>query len=228
MRLETCPIKFCSKRCFCVQKVEFKNKFLNKASCIDGLYIIGVLFGDGSLRKSTDREIAEYRGFQVTSKDEEFIDLIEEAFQNTLGIGLQRYEDQHDFTKAMSSKSSVGRVLHKLEWRSDSWRVPDFMYSASDDKKLAFVQGFMDSDGTVFKRDPDEGYYSAKTEIVNRQGLKDLQNILSSIGYKSSIFGPYSASGKGKQDVSVLSISITSDSDLSKLFRMKRKRELLE
>jgi len=196
-------------------------------SSVDGCYLIGVLFGDGSLCKTSERGKGEYRGFQITSADEEFIELVEEAFQNVLGIRLQRYDD-HGYIKAMCSKSSVGRSLNKLDWKSVSWRIPEVIKKADYDRKLAFIQGFMDSDGSVFKRDKkDEEYYSARTEIVNEKGLMDLKDLLDSCDFKSSTFGPYEASGLGKKDVFVLMISRFSDSK-SDLFRMKRKSDLLE
>jgi intein/homing endonuclease len=63
-------------------------------------------------------------------------------------------------------------------------RVPEWVKRGSYDVKLAFLQGFLDTDGSVFI---DRGKVRINYTSVNLELLEDIQDLLFALEIKNSI-----------------------------------------
>ena len=92
-------------------------------------------------------------------------------------------------------------------------RVPEWVKQAVPELKLAFIQGFLDSDGSVFK---DRGKIMVNFTSTNLELLEDIQDILFSLEIKNSIVRHQKQNTNGFGSVSQESyrINISTDDNL--------------
>lgn len=158
-------------------------------------YVLGQWLGDG-----------HKAGAQITSADDDFEGLIEECGYKIM-------------TKAPNTTSKaityrIEGMQDRLRWYGliDNKHIPKAYMRGSIEQRLALVQGLMDSDGTVDKRNGYCEFSNCNKKIVD--GIIDL---LFSLGIKAS-WHSVEPTGKRKQEI----WRVHFKSDLP-VFRLKRK-----
>ena len=144
-------------------------------------YFIGLFVGDGFVNINKN----SYDIYLSIGKDEyefaSFYDnLIQELFdRKTIHIHKTR-ENTRRFTHkelAIWLNETFGKTAYKK-------RIPEWFKNLHEDYKLAFIQGYLDSDGSVFY---DRGKVRVNFTSVNLELLEDVQDILFGLQIRNSI-----------------------------------------
>ena len=144
-------------------------------------YFIGLFIGDGFVNINKN----SYDIYLSIGKDEyEFAsfydDLIQDLFdRKTIHVHKTR-ENTRRFTHkelAIWLNETFGKTAYKK-------RIPEWFKNLHEDYKLAFIQGYLDSDGSVFY---DRGKVRVNFTSVNLQLLEDIQDILFGLQIRNSI-----------------------------------------
>lgn len=144
-------------------------------------YFIGLFIGDGFVNINKN----SYDIYLSIGKDEyEFAsfydDLIQELFdRKTIHVHKTR-ENTRRFTHkelAIWLNETFGKTAYKK-------RIPEWFKNLHEDYKLAFIQGYLDSDGSVFY---DRGKVRVNFTSVNLELLEDIQDILFGLQIRNSI-----------------------------------------
>ena len=144
-------------------------------------YFIGLFIGDGFVNINKN----SYDIYLSIGKDEyEFAsfydDLIQELFdRKTVHVHKTR-ENTRRFTHkelAIWLNETFGKTAYKK-------RIPEWFKNLHEDYKLAFIQGYLDSDGSVFY---DRGKVRVNFTSVNLELLEDIQDILFGLQIRNSI-----------------------------------------
>lgn len=144
-------------------------------------YFIGLFIGDGFVNINKN----SYDIYLSIGKDEyEFAsfydDLIQELFdRKTIHVHKTR-ENTRRFTHkelAIWLNETFGKTAYKK-------RIPEWFKNLHGDYKLAFIQGYLDSDGSVFY---DRGKVRVNFTSVNLELLEDIQDILFGLQIRNSI-----------------------------------------
>lgn len=144
-------------------------------------YFIGLFIGDGFVNINKN----SYDIYLSIGKDEcEFAsfydDLIQELFdRKTIHVHKTR-ENTRRFTHkelAIWLNETFGKTAYKK-------RIPEWFKNLHEDYKLAFIQGYLDSDGSVFY---DKGKVRVNFTSVNLELLEDVQDILFGLQIRNSI-----------------------------------------
>ena len=144
-------------------------------------YFIGLFIGDGFVNINKN----SYDIYLSIGKDEyEFAsfydDLIQELFdRKTVHVHKTR-ENTRRFTHkelAIWLNETFGKTAYKK-------RIPEWFKNLHEDYKLAFIQGYLDSDGSVFY---DRGKVRVNFTSVNLELLEDVQDILFGLQIRNSI-----------------------------------------
>jgi hypothetical protein len=134
-------------------------------------YLCGLMLGDGSCSNlhmtSCDDEIREYLvdcGFSVHSTD------------------LHTDGKPKSFGTKTTSPLAIWLYQHKLR-HCRSWEkfIPDYVFTAAVDYRLAFLQGLMDTDGTADER--GRCYFISTSQRLS----EGVQNLVRSLGGKARI-----------------------------------------
>jgi hypothetical protein len=190
-------------------------------------YIFGCLLGDASLMYNSKEKGSTPKGIQMTTVDEEFVETFSSAVKSAFDLETHKYLERrlicgryHDYFKLMVISADLSRICYQFRIDANSWYIPKSFFNTSRAIRLALVQGYFDSDGYARL----EGKRKTITaQSVNEAGLKDISNLVKSLGYASSITGPYPPHGFGKKEVYCLRLPNGS----SELFRIPRKRKAL-
>jgi len=89
-----------------------------------------------------------------------------------------------ELTRRFTHKNLVQILDSSIGISAYTKRVPDWIKRGSYDVKLAFLQGFLDTDGSVFK---DRGKIRINYTSVNLELLEDIQDLLFALEIKNSI-----------------------------------------
>ena len=144
-------------------------------------YFIGLFIGDGFVNINKN----SYDIYLSIGKDEyEFAyfydDLIQDLFdRKTVHVHKTR-ENTRRFTHkelAIWLNETFGKTAYKK-------RIPEWFKNLHEDYKLAFIQGYLDSDGSVFY---DRGKVRVNFTSVNLELLEDIQDILFGLQIRNSI-----------------------------------------
>lgn len=144
-------------------------------------YFIGLFIGDGFVNINKN----SYDIYLSIGKDEyEFAsfydDLIQDLFdRKTVHVHKTR-ENTRRFTYkelAIWLNKTFGKTAYKK-------RIPEWFKNLHEDYKLAFIQGYLDSDGSVFY---DRGKVRVNFTSVNLELLEDVQDILFGLQIRNSI-----------------------------------------
>lgn len=144
-------------------------------------YFIGLFIGDGFVNINKN----SYDIYLSIGKDEyEFAsfydDLIQDLFdRKTVHVHKTR-ENTRRFTHkelAIWLNETFGKTAYKK-------RIPEWFKNLHEDYKFAFMQGYLDSDGSVFY---DRGKVRVNFTSVNLELLEDIQDILFGLQIRNSI-----------------------------------------
>lgn len=144
-------------------------------------YFYGLFVGDGF----TNINGNSYDIYMSIGKDEkefaEFYDtLVEELFQRKC-IHVHKDKEQ---TRRFTDKDLVKILDASVGISAYTKRVPEWIKNGSYGIKRAFLQGFLDSDGSVVN---DKGKIRINYTSVNLELLEDVQDILFGLQIKNSI-----------------------------------------
>lgn len=115
-------------------------------------YVTGVYLGDGCVTTQPGRPGKVWLVFRLNSIDQDFIDATKAALEDVT-------DSKVSFTSYWSPKSTAANIALRcgdqelckrlrLE-TNDKQKLPDWIWSASQDERLAFIIGLMDSEGYV-------------------------------------------------------------------------------
>lgn len=144
-------------------------------------YFIGLFIGDGFVNINKN----SYDIYLSIGKDEyefaSFYDnLIQDLFdRKTVHVHKTR-ENTRRFTHkelAIWLNETFGKTAYKK-------RIPEWFKNLHEDYKLAFIQGYLDSDGSVFY---DRGKVRVNFTSVNLELLEDIQDILFGLQIRNNI-----------------------------------------
>ncbi len=145
-------------------------------------YLLGLLLGDGSFGKST----------KYTTVDEPL-----KAYVKKFGFKQTRETKEFWLPKTENELFYKGLKKLKIEkTKANNKFIPNQYKIAPIEKRLAILQGLMDTDGTC----DTKGYCSFTS--VSEQLAKDVQEIVWSLGGKATLTGPHpsNCNGDRKQD----------------------------
>lgn len=137
----------------------------------EAAYALGQYVGDGCGASMTRARIG---GFSIaTHEDEGYQDVVAEAVHKGFGFAVSKcrtYIRWHsaDFAEEMVKAGFSGRSGEK--------RIPEWVFSMSNELKMQFAAGLIDSDGTVAPRGTI--VFSVANELLAR----DFQHLLMSLG----------------------------------------------
>ncbi len=159
-----------------------KNLKLNE----DLAYILGVLIGDGYMNYNN-----KFRNYNIglSAVDKEFIEEFKRVLYNYFKIKstdefrkskIKNWNDQ--YITRLCSKEACDFINSIGQFKKENWKVPEVIKIADDNIKCAYIRGFFDSEGEIDKRIGRVGATS-----MNLDGLKEVKNLLESLGIRSTI-----------------------------------------
>jgi len=171
-------------------------------------YIVGLLIGDGGLSTNTPR---------FSTPDKELVDAIVNSVDGLSAKRVSEYDFSliGDNSKSAPNPLTVGlRELGLMGHRAEGKFIPDAYKFAPSSIRLAILQGLMDTDGSVRKKDNHLEYGS-----VSKRLAEDVVFIVQSLGGTARI----RIKKTGFQDFYVVSVTLPNETCP---FRLKRKREV--
>lgn len=135
--------------------------------------LFGFLVGDGYV---INGQINFAEG-ERPDRNKFYQDLMTRFFGNSKRQNFQ----PRTYTGFVTTSVRACDVLESLEWKNGSHekRIPSWVYKATHDVKLAFIQGFLDADG--YQSSPNNWAIN----LCNKELLEDIKQIWSSLGYCS-------------------------------------------
>lgn len=155
------------------------NKFPNYTSEL--FYFLGLFIGDGFVNINRNSHDI-YLSIGKTENDlANFYDtLIQKVFNRKCIYVHKNKENTRRFTHkelALLLQDEIGTTAYNK-------RIPEWIKQAATSLRYAFIQGYLDSDGSVFY---DNGKVRVNFTSVNLELLEDVQDILFSLNIKNSI-----------------------------------------
>jgi hypothetical protein len=204
--------------------VEFNN--CNKKLSIDP-YVIGAFLGDGCCKQ---------RQLTLSSEDEEIVAEISKLIQ------AKQYrrnsENNYNWTFLLSDEkitkyngidniAFITRDFFKeyndsLYCGAEEKRIPNDYKYTSIENRYSLLQGLLDTDGNISRAD---GRYNIRYTSINLLLIKDVKEILASLGYKSTITEDNRKDKYTNNICYNLNINIPNE-EKYKLFRLKRKKDI--
>ncbi len=139
--------------------------------------LMGYILGDGSI--SIDKKSS--RLYLCPSNDEEEISVYTSLFSKVFSCKLKR-EKRKSGNYLLCCSFKVCWLLDKLGFRKKASEktLPDWIFTLPESQKLAFVRGYLDSDGWVGKEGTT--YFSSSSKIL----ITKLKLLLDSLGFITS------------------------------------------
>ena len=166
--------------------LEMPNRYCNGVGMIDDrlmklYYFYGLWLGDGFCNKNGN----SYDIYVSIGKDEvdlaQFYDsLILELF----GRKCVHVHKDREQTRRFTSKQVFNILKSTFGDNAYNKRIPEFIKHLPDNYKRAFLQGYLDSDGSVFM---DRGKVRVNFTSVNLELLEDIQDMLFGMNIANSI-----------------------------------------
>lgn len=144
-------------------------------------YFYGLFTGDGFTNiNGNSHDVYLSIGNDEKELAEFYDGLIDELF----GRKCIRVHKDTEQTRRFTSKELVEDLDKTVGISAYTKRVPEWVKNGSYGVKLAFLQGFLDSDGSVFY---DRGKIRVNFTSVNLELLEDIQDLLFALQIKNSI-----------------------------------------
>ena len=144
-------------------------------------YFYGLFVGDGF----TNINKNSYDVYMSIGKDEkELAEFYDSLILDLFGRRCVHVHKDTENTRRFTSKELVQQLDASVGISAYTKRVPEWIKRGSYETKLAFIQGFLDTDGSVFntKRGVRINFTSVNLEL-----LEDVQDILFAMEIKNSI-----------------------------------------
>lgn len=155
------------------------NKFPNYTSEL--FYFLGLFIGDGFVNINCNSHDI-YLSIGKTENDlANFYDtLIQNVFNRKC---IHAHKDKEN-TRRFTHKELALILQNEIGTTAYNKRIPEWIKQAVPSLRYAFIQGYLDSDGSVFY---DNGKVRVNFTSVNLELLEDVQDILFSLKIKNSI-----------------------------------------
>ncbi len=148
-------------------------------------YLLGVLYGDGSLSQLDKPEHQHNTTLGFTTADDEILEYVKNILSS-------EFNDTKEVKKLKTSKygyiissAKLAALLRLLQacCRSENKGVPDIIFESPKSVIRAFIQGLFDTDGYSDKKRGNIQYCSASEELA-----RDVHNLLLSFGIISRLY----------------------------------------
>lgn len=109
------------------------------------------------------------RSVLVTVSNEDCREVVKEIFER-FDLPVKHHSDEHSL---LANSQPLKEVMQKFGFEGDAYskRVPEWMFSAEDDQRHAFLRGLYSGDGYST---PDE----AGIDLINEKLIEDIQTLL--------------------------------------------------
>jgi intein/homing endonuclease len=144
-------------------------------------YFYGLFTGDGF----TNINGNSYDIYMSIGKDEkELAEFYDDLVLDLFDRHCVHVHKDKELTRRFTNKSLVEELNSTVGTSAYNKRVPDWVKHGSYGVKLAFLQGFLDSDGSVLR---DRNNIRINYTSVNLELLEDIQDLLFALEIKNSI-----------------------------------------
>lgn len=155
------------------------NKFPNYTSEL--FYFLGLFIGDGFVNINRNSHDI-YLSIGKTENDlANFYDALIQKVFNRKCIHVHKGKEN---TRRFTHKELALILQNEIGTTAYNKRIPEWIKQAVPSLRYAFIQGYLDSDGSVFY---DNGKVRVNFTSVNLELLEDVQDILFSLKIKNSI-----------------------------------------
>ena len=159
---------------------------------------IGVMIGDGHLglhysSKPGKKYVKSAIKISGNKKEKEYLRFIMNLFKSLFNLKLTYHQDTAPGAIILRAHSKgIVQFLNKiceipLNKKTNIVAIPDFIKTADEDIKYAFLRGLADTDYTVsFKNRTNKGhnYPVIRGSFKSRRLIKDLEELYLSLGFK--------------------------------------------
>ena len=155
------------------------NKFPNYTSEL--FYFLGLFVGDGFVninQKSHDIYLS------IGKEEDDFAHFYDTLIQKVFDRKCIHVHKDKENTRRFTHKELALLLQDEIGTTSYNKRIPEWIKQAAYSLRYAFLQGYLDSDGSVFY---DNGKVRVNFTSVNLELLEDIQDILFSLKIKNSI-----------------------------------------
>lgn len=155
------------------------NKFPNYTSEL--FYFLGLFVGDGFVninQKSHDIYLS------IGKEEDDLANFYDTLIQKVFDRKCIHVHKDKENTRRFTHKELALLLQDEIGTTAYNKRVPEWIKQATYSLRYAFIQGYLDSDGSVFY---DNGKVRVNFTSVNLELLEDIQDILFSLKIKNSI-----------------------------------------
>lgn len=155
------------------------NKFPNYTSEL--FYFLGLFVGDGFVninQKSHDIYLS------IGKEEDDFAHFYDTLIQKVFDRKCIHVHKDKENTRRFTHKELALLLQDEIGTTAYNKRIPEWIKQATYSLRYAFLQGYLDSDGSVFY---DNGKVRVNFTSVNLELLEDIQDILFSLKIKNSI-----------------------------------------
>ena len=156
-----------------------KDKYSDRENKL--AYFYGLFTGDGF----TNINGNSYDVYMSIGKDEkEFANFYDSLIEDLFQRKCIHVHKNKELTRRFTHKELVNDLDKSVGISAYTKRVPEWVKKGSYGTKLAFLQGFLDSDGSAFH---DKGKLRVNFTSVNLELLEDIQDLLFGLEIRNSI-----------------------------------------
>lgn len=155
------------------------NKFPNYTSEL--FYFLGLFVGDGFVninQKSHDIYLS------IGKEEDDFAHFYDTLIRKVFDRKCIHVHKDKENTRRFTHKELALLLQDEIGTTAYNKRIPEWIKQATHSLRYAFLQGYLDSDGSVFY---DNGKVRVNFTSVNLELLEDIQDILFSLKIKNSI-----------------------------------------
>lgn len=155
------------------------NKFPNYTSEL--FYFLGLFIGDGFVninQKSHDIYLS------IGKEEDDLANFYDTLIQKVFDRKCIHVHKDKENTRRFTHKELALLLQGEIGTTAYNKRIPEWIKQATYSLRYAFLQGYLDSDGSVFY---DNGKVRVNFTSVNLELLEDIQDILFSLKIKNSI-----------------------------------------
>lgn len=129
--------------------------------------------------------------------------------------------------KYLTNREYFSEFAAELLTTCDNKRIPTIYKYGSLEQRLRLIQGLLDTDGSILLRRESKRSASIRYTSINLNLILDIQEILFSLGYKSTIVKDKRTEKYSNGTCYNLNISVPNN-DKAKLFLLSRKKDQAE
>lgn len=155
------------------------NKFPNYTQEL--FYFLGLFVGDGFVNiNGNSHDIY----FSIGKTENDLADFYDTLIQKVFDRKCIHVHKDKENTRRFTHKELALLLQDEIGTTAYNKRIPEWIKQATYSLRYAFLQGYLDSDGSVFY---DNGKVRVNFTSVNLELLEDIQDILFSLKIKNSI-----------------------------------------